>query len=159
MSFISQDAPQLPPGTTNTGPVPINPPFHGIRQDMVRFRNQVRHIQLINADQHLVDRLWKHLHVNLARFRNENRRARRFNGIILRQNLQNRLRNDRNMLRRSTLQMEDQIYRENANLFRNMNLQARRFENQTLTNTTAYFNAAKERASTFDSPDVRDIFY
>jgi hypothetical protein len=119
----------------------------------------VRHIQLIHSDQHLVDRLWKHLHVNLARFRNQARRARRYNGVILRQNMQNRLRNDRNMLRRSSLRMEDQIYRENARLFRQLNQQARRFENVTRTNTTVFFDTAKDRASSFDAPAARDIFY
>lgn len=160
-AFIKMDRIELPtpvPGL-QTAPLTINPPFHTLRHDMVRFRNQVRHIQLVHSDQGIVDRLWRHLHVNLARFANESRRARRYNGLVLRRNQQNRLRNDRNQLRRSSLRMEDRIYRENARLYRRLNSQARLFENSTLTNTTVFYDTSKERTSNFVKPDSKDIFY
>lgn len=157
--FVEQNPMVLPPANVNSGPTRINPTFHDMRHDVVRFRNQVRHIQLIHSDQRLVEHLWQHLHVNLMRFRNQARRARRYNGIILRTNLLNRLRNERNMLRVSSLRMEDHIYRENRRMFRQVNRSARLFENATITNTTLFYDSQPERTSDFINPNLIDIFY
>lgn len=130
-----------------------------IRHDIARFRNHIRHIQLVHSDQRLVDRLWRQLTIGMARFRIHNRRARRYNGIILRHNLQNHLRNQRNMIRRSSLLMEDRIYRQNRRMFRQINRRARTFENRTITNTTIFYDRASTRASDYFKQDPRDIFY
>ena len=157
--FVVQNPLVLPHANVGSGPTRIFRSFHNMRHDVVRFRNQVRHIQLIHSDQRLVEHLWQHLHVNLMRFRNQAKRARRYNGIILRTNLLNRLRNERNMLRVSSLRMEDHIYQENRKMFRQVNRKARLFENATITNTTMFYDSQPERTSNFINPNLIDIFY
>ena len=151
--------PMYDPLNLKAGPIRINTDYKTLRHDMIRFRNQNRHIQLIHSDQRLVEELWKSLHVNFNRYRHQLQSANKYNGIVLRTNLRNNLRNIRNAIKNSALRTEDLIYRENAKIYREMNNKAKTFENQTLTNTTVFYDTTNERVTNFVNPDSNDYFY
>ena len=141
------------------GPILIDTDLLKLRHDVVRFKNQNRHIQLIHSDQHIVEKLWKSLHVNFSRLKVQIKEARKYNGVILRTNQQNNLRNIRNQLRTSSLEMEDKIYRQNNRVYKDLNSRAKTFENSTLTNSTFYYETTKERSSSYTDPHPLDMFY
>jgi hypothetical protein len=133
--------------------------FRTIQHSLLRWRNRANNIQKHQKALSLASKFWKEIQLKMARYRKKFDYFQKFDRKTIWTKKTLNFRNNREMLYKAAIQMENIEYRDQRKIALELKTKSEKFENDLRKNIAEYYSKKGPSASNWKNIEVSDIFY